>query len=83
MSITDSAYTMWGVAQPGIPKEKPVQWLKDDCHRASVLSVEEIKHILNSLRSSLEVLSDYSHYWLGVYELILQKREATTLGEST
>ncbi len=74
MSAVDTAYSMWGVAQPGIPKDGPVKWLRDDCHRAAILTIEGIRAVLKSLKESAEIHPDYCRHWIGYYEEVLERR---------
>jgi hypothetical protein len=71
----DTAYQMWGVAQPGIPKTGPVKWLKDDCHRAATLTLQGLRAVLDSLKANAHVNPDYCAFWIGYYETALQLRE--------
>jgi hypothetical protein len=69
----DTAYQMWGLAQPCAPKDGPTKWLQDDCHKASVLNLEDIKAVIWSLEHGCD--SDYTAYWLAFYRNELERRQ--------
>jgi hypothetical protein len=73
----DSAYTMWGLAQPGFEKTGPTKWLQEDCGKALILTLGQIRTILATLRGNTSISPDYCAYWISYYETALQRREET------
>jgi len=74
MSAVDTAYEMWGVAQPGIPKTKPTKYLTHDCHKAAILTIDQLQRIINSLQSGPK--TPYQEYWLNFYQYHINQRKA-------
>jgi hypothetical protein len=71
----DTAYSMWGVAQPGIPKTGPTKWLRDDCHRADIMTLDELHAKLHSFETDPHAESEYCMYWAGYYRRAVAARE--------
>ena len=81
MSAVDTAYEMWGVAQPGIPKTKPVKYLTHDCHKLEILTSNQLRTIISVLEQSPD--SQYRDYWITYYRTQYKRRTKHELQTNT